>query len=194
MAAYVAAVRVQLSKVAGGARLVGGVCSRWYSSKRRRVVGCFIRPVLWVLAISVALLPALYVSNASLFDMDVAEMARTTNKAGFFRDFFFINIVIAILAISNMLDSMLRTHGNIGDFSKICFVTLGVYFVIILIFGTTRFVQIATVHEALNDQAFNHDYNIIRWTMILGLATEFMIALREPLAFSDLGSPAPMHE
>jgi hypothetical protein len=137
---------------------------------------------LWFLAIAVALFPALQVSKASIFDFDIAEMAKLTNAAGFFRDFFFITIVIAILAISNMLDSVLRAQGKVGDFSVICFVLLGAYFIVILLFGTSHFIEIATIHGALNEKDFGHDYNIIRSTMLAGLATEIIIALREPLA------------
>ncbi|MGJ4899436.1 hypothetical protein ACQR2B_31050 [Bradyrhizobium oligotrophicum] len=159
-------------------------CRQWYRVQRNRVLGCVFRPTLWALAITVALFPALQASHASVFDFDIVEMAKLTNSAGFFRDFFYITIVIAILAISNMVDSVLRTHGNIGDFSKVCFLLLGAYFIVVLIFGTSHFIDIATVHEALNEQAFNHDYNIIRTTMLAGLFTEIIIALREPAALS----------
>lgn len=161
-------------------------CRRWYGVQRHRVLGCLIRPILWVLAIIVALFPALQASHASVFDFDIAEMAQATNAAGFFRDFFFITIVISILAISNMVDSMFRTRGKMGDFSKVCFILLGAYFIVLLIYGTSQFIDIAEVHKALNDQAFNHDYNIIRYTMFAGFGTEIIIALREPAASSEV--------
>jgi hypothetical protein len=168
---------------------VRSACKNWYGQQRHRVLSCVIRPVLWTLAITVALFPALHVSHASVFDFDVAEMAEATNTAGFFRDFFFITIVIAILAISNMVDSMFRTRGKIGDFSIICFILLGAYFIVLLLFGTSQFIDIATVHGALNPKDFNHDYNIIRYTMLAGLGTEIIIALREPLASSPVVTP-----
>src|SRR6266436_3383466 len=98
------------TKVASAAR-------GWYRLQRHRILSCFFRPTLWFLAIAVALFPALQVSKASIFDFDIAEMAKLTNAAGFFRDFFFITIVIAILAISNMLDGVLRAQEKMGDFS-----------------------------------------------------------------------------
>jgi hypothetical protein len=165
---------------------VKATCARWYSLQRHRLLSCVIRPVLWILAVTVALFPALQVSKASVFDFDIAEMAQATNAAGFFRDFFFITIVIAILAISNIVDSVLRSNGKIGDFSIICFLVLGAYFIVLLLFGTSHFVDIATLHGALNEKAFNHDYNIIRYTMLAGLATEIIIALREPVASSPV--------
>jgi hypothetical protein len=165
---------------------VSGVCKNWYGLQRHRILSCVVRPILWVLAITVALFPALQVSHASVFDFDVAEMAQATNTAGFFRDFFFITIVIAILAISNMVDSVFRSRGKMGDFSKLCFIVLGAYFIVLLLFGTSHFIDIATVHGALNPKDFNHDYNIIRYTMLAGFGTEIIIALREPLASSPV--------
>lgn len=161
---------------------VRSYCSGWYRAQRNRVLSCLVRPTLWGLAIIVALFPALQVSKAGVFDFDIAQMARMTNAAGFFRDFFYITIVIAILALSNMLDSVLRSHNKVNDFSVICFVLLGAYFIYILLFGTSHFIEIATIHEALNERDFAHDYNIIRTTMLAGLATEIIIALREPAA------------
>lgn len=165
-------------------RAIRSAWGRWYGVQRHRVISCFIRPTLWTLAIVVAVFPAIQASHASLFDFDIAEMAHATNKAGFFRDFFFITIVISILAISNMVDSVFRTRGKMGDFSKICFILLGAYFLLLLIYGTSQFIDIA--HEALNDKSFNHDYNIIRSTLLAGLATEIIIALREPVASSEV--------
>ena len=159
---------------------------KWYDIQRHRVLSCFIRPILWTLAVTVALFPALQASHASVFDFDIEEMAHATNVAGFFRDFFFITIVISILAISNMVDSVFRSRGKMGDFSKICFILLGAYFILLLIYGTSQFIDIATVHEALNERAFNHDYNIIRSTMLAGFVTEIIIALREPVASSEV--------
>lgn len=166
----------------------------WCSTQRHRILSFIVRPACWFLAVAIALFPAVHVSGGAYFPLllkaDIEGMGELAKKAGFFRDFFFITIVIAILALTNMCDSILRTRGEVGFFSKACFIILGIFFLMILVFGTSHFWYLAALKAPLDATAkdFSHDYNIIQTTMVAGLLTELIIALREPLAQSSVGS------
>lgn len=157
-----------------------GFCWVWGKGQKERVRAGVVRGGLWVFGVFIALLPAVQASKAS-FSIDLEAMASAANKAGFFRDFFFVTIVIAILATSNIFDSILKTGGKVGFFSAILFTILFVYFGIHVAYGISHFVEIAH-GSPLGQQDFSHDYNIIWDTFAAGLLTEFVIAFREPLA------------
>lgn len=107
-------------------------------------------------------------------------MAEATNQAGYFRDFFFIVIIAAVLAILSMLDSIARTQGQLGDISLIVFLGFLGYFVLILVYGTSRFAELSTVVPArLSLPQLQHDYDLIRLTLAVGISTELAVALRE---------------
>jgi len=162
-------------------------CGTWCLTQKDRVKSCVVRSSLWVFGVFIALLPAVQASKAS-FSIDIEAMAANANQAGFFRDFFFVTIVIAILAVSNIFDSILKTGGKVGFFSTILFTILFVYFGVHVAYGISHFVDIA--HGApLKSEDFSHDINIIWSTFAAGLLTEAVIAFREPLAVPAVSTP-----
>lgn len=182
-------MRERVKIIAARARPVRDKCTGWCKVQRHRIASLIVRPLIWFLAVAIAAFPAVHVSGAAYFPLllrlRIEEMGEAAIKAGFFRDFFFVVIVVAILAICNMVDSVLRTHGEIGYFSRLCFIVLGIFFLMILVFGTSNFVYLAHL-EGSNLAGHEHDYNIIQTTLVAGLLTEIIIALREPLAHSDV--------
>ena len=125
-------------------------------------------------------MPALNAANAD-YDFSIESMALATNRAGFFRDFFFITVVAGILGLSNILDNIFKRE-TLSLTSKLVFGILAVYFIGIIVYGVNRFGVIAAIHGPLQESNFGHDFSIIRFTLIAGLITEISIVLRERAA------------
>lgn len=157
---------------------------KWYSGQRNRLMSCAIRVSLWSIGVLVAIFPAIQLSQASYtFDMQALSLA--VFKAGHFKDLFFVTIVVAILGVSNIFDNMVRSRGVMGDVSIICFLGLLVLFIWTLLYSTSQFVLISTTPSILTLTVLQHDADILRNTLLAGLATEIVIALREPPANSN---------
>jgi hypothetical protein len=147
----------------------------WCHSQRGVFVHCILRAAFWGLGIFIALMPALHASDAEYGT--IPDMAVNTNNAGFYRDFFFITtVVVGILGVSSIMDHVFKHSGGLGDWSKLVFGMMGVYFIAVVAYGVNRFGEIAKVKQVL---AFGHDLSIIKYTLLAGLITEITIVLRE---------------
>jgi hypothetical protein len=141
----------------------------------------------------VGLYPALTLSNSS-YSLSVEKMASAAFNTGHFRDFFFIVIVVSILGIANIIDNLvssIRTNKKVGDLSILCFLVLILIYVYVMLYAPGHFVALAQENGVLNSDILKHDYDIIRNTLVAGIATELVIAMREPPAPAPVGLGQP---
>src|SRR6185312_13913708 len=76
-----------------------------------------IRVGIWTLGVFIALFPSLHAAHVRpSFNFD--EMASAVNKAGFFRDFFFIVVVVSIASFANLLDNIVKNFGDAASWAK----------------------------------------------------------------------------
>jgi hypothetical protein len=153
----------------------------WLRIQRPRLMSGFVRAILWGSAVAVALWPSMHLSHAP-WTFDINYVSKIVNSAGHFRDFFFITIVISIIGLANIFDNMATSfrHGHkIGDLSFICFSILGVVFMGTLFYSLPQFIEIAQSNDFLNPEILNRDSDIVRNTILAGIAAELVIAMRE---------------
>lgn len=140
---------------------------------------CGIKAILWTIAVGGALFPAIYAAGADAFDWP-GDLARAVNKAGLFRDFFYVVIIIALLGLSNIFYCLLTTEGRTNIWVAVVFLGCSAYYLYLLVFGTGHFARLYEQHETpLNEVAFNHDLITIWSAFGVGLLTEFTVLFRE---------------
>ena len=153
----------------------------------------FVRVVIWSLAVAVAFWPSIVLSKAPL-TIFPSVLGASVYSAGHFKDFFFVSIVVCIIGISNIFDnaaSAWRTGHKWGYMSFIAFVLLGVFFLgHLFLYSIPHFIEIAGSSSSLNQSVLSHDYDIIENILLAGLATELVIAMREPPAYLDVQGSA----
>jgi hypothetical protein len=167
---------------------IKGAVAKWGRVQRARLTCGVIRVLLWGVAVAVALWPSMQLSHAPwLLDFsqnwlpDLRKLSTTVNAAGHYRDFFFVSIVVAIIGTCNLADNLastLRQKEHFGHLSIIAFLILWVIFLGTIFYALPEFVAIAQAHS-LNQDALNHDSDIMRNTLLAGFAAEIVIALRE---------------
>jgi hypothetical protein len=143
---------------------------------------CGIRCALWILAIVAALFPSLHASRAAL-SADLADLGVRINTAGFFRDFFFIVVVVSVIGLSNVLYAFIINNRRVHIWSGFAGVIAIGYFAYILIYGTSRFDEIAKLATSINPADLGHDLDTIRNTLVVGFFTEIIVAFTERRAY-----------
>lgn len=134
-----------------------------------------VRVGIWLIGLLVALAPTLHTSGVRPWH--IGTMAGQVNQAGFFRDFFFVSIVITIVSATNLLERLFIGRWYRADWAKvIAFVAL-LYYLFTLVYGTLRFAQIASVHQPLTD--IEEDVAVIVVTLVASLVTEVGIAVND---------------
>ncbi len=145
------------------------------------IAHCGIRLILWALAIAIAMFPSLHAAGLTP-STDIQTMADHVNNVGFFRDFFFIVVVCGILGLSNILYTIIMRRGSIHIWSALAGTACMAYFAYILVYGTTRFVEIAKLKLPVPTVDLGHDLDTIRNVLILGIFTEIIVAFSEQRA------------
>lgn len=106
-------------------------------------------------------------------------MAMAVNSAGYFRDLFFVVIVVSIIAVTNLLDNCVRKMGSLNAaMQPIVIMALG-WYLVLLIYGTFHFSTLAQNHGPIRFEDFIADYRVIAIALITTFLTEMLICFAE---------------
>jgi hypothetical protein len=144
------------------------------------LAACWARVAIWLLAMIVAIIPAIHVANVHL-SPSIDSMAKSVSKVGFFHDFYFVVIIAAIFGISNILYSSFFSERRISLWVAASFVTSIMFFLYTIINGVFEFSALAQVKANIDPLDFAYDVGFIQFTLSAGIFTEIVIALRERL-------------
>jgi hypothetical protein len=135
------------------------------------------RLAIWVVAVGIAFVPAISGARTrpSPFFMDLFWRI---NLAGFFREVFFVAIIIAIIGITNLIDNILRRQNIIHPFFRMAAWLAFSYYILLIVYGTYVFTVIP-LHSAIEIQDFYVDCGVLIGAMIAGAVTEILIAIGE---------------
>jgi hypothetical protein len=139
---------------------------------------CIIRCIFWVITIVGSIIPPVFAANAD-FPEWPSLLGKQVNDAGLFRDLFYIVVVISILGICNLVYSYSVVEGRSNLWITVVSLVCGAFFLYMLMFGTLHFSRLFVMTSHMNQDALNHDLNIIWFTSAVGLAAEVVIAFRE---------------
>jgi hypothetical protein len=131
-----------------------------FSAMGQFFVICWVRFVIWLLAMIVATIPALHAAKIQLSG-SIDRMALAVYHAGFFHDFYFVIIIAAIFGISNALYSIIFTEGRLSIWSILAFTTSIPFFLYATIAGILRFSELAHATTQLDPIQFNYDVGFI---------------------------------
>ncbi len=135
---------------------------------------CLIRSAVWLLAVIVGVVPSVHAAHARL-GVDIVKMAALINQAGYFRDFFFVVIVMSVFSFSNIIDHLFRDGATQSGWPRALGIIVSVYYLIIVIYGTLRFDEAS---GQLDSDDLSYDLTIVGITLGVSLVTEIGIALR----------------
>ena len=132
---------------------------------------------MWIIATGIAFFPALSGAKVSpspyFFDM-----LWKVNKAGFFREAFFVAIIIAIVAVTNLIDNVIRKDSSkVSLFRMACWLAFS-YYILLMVYGTFAFASIP-LHHSVPKDTFLVDTSVILVAVIAGALTEILIAIGE---------------
>lgn len=169
---------VQLTRL--GHEMFASICAftKWLSNL---LAHYSIRIILWGIAVIGSLFPPFYAADARI-SLDFIGMVAKVNKAGFFRDVFYVAIVIALIGISNILSDVFTSSKKPHLWAGAVYLLAIAYFLAVVIYGTGAFSRMANAGEAAHVIApddFNYDLGVIFWTVVVGLLTEMVLAWRE---------------
>jgi hypothetical protein len=142
------------------------------------IAACWIRFLIWLLAMTCAIIPAVHVAGVHL-SPDIDLMADAVNKVGFFHEFYFVVIIASIFGISNILYSSFFLDKRINLTIACAFGTALLFFLYALVDGVLRFSDIAHMKTPVDVLDLNYDVGFIQFTLVVGVFTEIAIALRE---------------
>jgi hypothetical protein len=144
------------------------------------IAACWARFLIWALAMVVTVIPVVSAAKAH-FSTNIDKMAIAVNEAHFFHEFYFVIIIAAIFGISNTIYSAFFFERRVPIWVNSLFITAVVFFIYAIISGTFRFIQIAQLHDKVDVLDLTYDVGFIQWTLVVGVFTEIVIALRERL-------------
>jgi hypothetical protein len=161
-----------------GQILFNGLRNVWTTVTDRfgRVVARFI---IWCIGVAVAFFPAIDSADVGI-EWPPARMAAEINERGYFCDLFFVSVVVAILAISNLLDIIIRRVHTLGWITKALAITGMGYQIIYILYAVNHFGRLAHSRgQAIPADLFSWDLNVIWISLAVGISIEIMIALTE---------------
>jgi hypothetical protein len=133
------------------------------------------RVAIWGVGVAVAALPAMAESDIHWNDpMD--GMMQQINTSGSFKDLYFLVITVAIVAVTNLIDNCLRRLQDVHVFLRPFVIPVVLGYVVILIYGTTTFLQLAKVHGPIVDAQLLGDAAALKVILVSTLLTEIFIA------------------
>ena len=120
-----------------GQILFNGLRNVWTTVTDRfgRVVARFI---IWCIGVAVAFFPAIDSADVGI-EWPPARMAAEINERGYFCDLFFVSVVVAILAISNLLDIIIRRVHTLGWITRALAITGMGYQIIYILYAVNHF-------------------------------------------------------
>lgn len=133
------------------------------------------RLAIWLIAVLMAITPPLYLSN--VWPWQLSNMANAVNKAGFFRDFFFITVVLSALSFSSLLESVFVRDGPKPDWLKFIALVGCLYYFYMVFVATLKITRLAAVHGPISD--ISTEVQLILITLAMGLLTELGVSLRD---------------
>ena len=131
-----------------------------------------IRAGIWFLAIWVALLPVGLAARTSI--LHPVALAEAANKIGLFRDFYFVAIIMVVASMGNVLYSFTK---KAPDWVRGLGIFVCLYYVFVLLWGSTRFVELA--HAAIPPTDLYDDLIFVGVAALITLLTEVGIASTE---------------
>jgi len=140
-----------------------------------------IRVLIWSSSIVAIAMPVIFLSKPPV-TLSLPALAASANQVGHFSDFFFLTIVVCSFGL-NSIFSHVFTHRNIrmGFLTFVSMTILSVYFLgVLLLYAVPHAVELGQARGAyvLAEIVIQHDIDIIRNTLIAGLAAEVAVGLR----------------
>lgn len=133
-----------------------------------------IRFTLWVSGVFVALFPTL-VAAPSLPSVWPSETLQMLNAAGLFRDLFFIVVVVAVLALSSILDFMSVNMGKVVPTIHGIVIGALIFNIVALCSGLVGFMQIPHARTPVAS-SYGTYCSLIYLALLIGLATEIGVS------------------
>jgi len=135
------------------------------------------RLAVWTVSVGVAFVPA--VSGAQIWpSTDFFNMMTEINDHKFFREVFFVTIILSILGVTNLIDNIFRRKTPENELFKAVAWSTFAFFILLIVYGTYAF-TILKANESLGDRALYLNSLMVLVAMIAGAVTEVLIAFAE---------------
>jgi hypothetical protein len=135
------------------------------------------RLAIWLISTGIAFVPAISGARTRP-STDFFSMLWKINLSGFFRDVFFVAIILAIVGITNLIDNILRKEKLPHPLFRVGAWLAFSYFILLVVYGTYAF-TIIPLHASVAAEDFYVDAGVIIGAMIAGSVTEVLIAMAE---------------
>lgn len=147
-----------------------------------------IRLAMWACAAAVSSCPSVLAAQVDI-TWHLRDMAVEIYKAGFFRDFFFITIVMAVYSLSNSVEYFLHAAVHRPDWIRLIVGVTSAWFIFILVYATSKYGIIAQTQKPGAQTQFDHILQLVWYTMAASAAAELAIGAGFP--FRAGSRPAP---
>ncbi|TXN08963.1 hypothetical protein FV222_00390 [Methylobacterium sp. WL103] len=140
---------------------------------------CTLRVSLWIITIIVALAPPLYAAGVQP-SLDVAAMTDLVNKAGLFRDLFYVTVVIGLIGFCGIVAALFKYERPNRLVSIIYAIGILAFFFFI-VYGTLEFARLVTPHgeaQLVPELRVEYDLRILIYSGVMGLVLELVLAFQ----------------
>jgi hypothetical protein len=136
------------------------------------------RLLIWALAVTIAIVPAIHVSGvgASPFHFQNMALAIYNSNSNGFSHFYFVIIIMSVLGLSNIVDNVFLRYGAAHSWIKLIGVIGAFLFIMVLVIGMLNYAAIKPgPHDNLD--VFTSYYATVLWVLGGGAFVEMCIAL-----------------
>jgi len=135
------------------------------------------RLAIWAISLGLGFFPALSSAHVHPSPYFFAMLTQV-NDRGFFRDAYFVTILLAVVGTTNLIDNIFRKPSLMYPLYRLAATINIAYYILLIVYATYAFSTIQ-LHVSLPVADFTVDSAVILVAVVVSAITEILIALGE---------------